>query len=88
MCNSADDKNHASEKNNDRRASSISLNDNCHCEKSRDKLSHRSQSFHGGQSTKQKEKSKMSTSLNCRVAERNMKVLPRYICLYNYNPNF
>ena len=80
MCNSADDKNHASEKNNDRRASSISLNDNCHCEKSISKLSHRSQSFHGGQSTsKQKEKNKIVSSLNCRVSERNMKVSPRYV---------
>ena len=77
--NSADDKIHASDKNNDTRASSISLNDNCHCEKSISKLSHRSQSFHGGQSSKQKEKNKIVASLNCRVSERNMKVSPRYV---------
>ena len=81
--NSADDKIHASDKNNDTRASSISLNDNCHCEKSISKLSHRSQSFHGGQSAEQKEKSKMAASLNCRYSEGNIKVQPRYV-LFNF----
>ena len=88
MHNSAGDKIHAINKNNDRRASSVSLNDNLHCDKSGSKLSQRSQSFHGGQSAEQKEKSKMAASLNSRNSERNMKVSPRYICLYNYNPNF
>ena len=79
MHNSAGDKIHAINKNNDRRASSVSLNDNLHCDKSGSKLSQRSQSFHGGQSTKQKEKNKIAGSLNCRVSERNMKVSPRYM---------
>ena len=79
MHNSAGDKIHAINKNNDRRASSVSLNDNLHCDKSGSKLSQRSQSFHGGQSTKQKEKNKINASLNCRVSERNMKASPRYV---------
>ena len=79
MHNSAGDKIHAINKNNDRRASSVSLNDNLHCDKSGSKLSQRSQSFHGGQSAEQNEKSKINASLNCRVSERNMKPSPRYV---------
>ena len=83
MHNSAGDKIHAINKNNDRRASSVSLNDNLHCDKSRSKLSQRSQSFHGGQSAEQNEKSKMAASLNCRYSEGNIKVRPRYV-LFNF----
>ena len=74
-----DSSNHKSPsyKNKDRRASSVSLNDNCYCEKSGSKRSHRSHSFHGGRSTEQLEKDKMAASLNCRDSEKNIKVWSR-----------
>ena len=76
---SSNDKSHCdksnSEKNKDRRASSVSLNDNG--DKSGGKRSHRSHSFHGGRSTDQKKKDKMAANLNRRESERNIKDWPR-----------
>ena len=80
VADSSNDKSHSdkssnSEKTKDRRASSVSLNDNG--DKSGGKRSHRSHSFHGGRSTDQKKKDKMAANLNRRESERNIKDWPR-----------
>ena len=79
VADSSNDKSHCDksngEKNKDRRASSVSLNDNG--DKSGGKRSHRSHSFHGGRSTDQKKKDKMAANLNRRESERNIKDWPR-----------
>ena len=58
----------------DRRASSVSLNETS--EKSAQKRSQRSHSFHGGRSNEQKKKDKMAaaaSNLSRRESERNLK---------------